>query len=81
MMLRNAPLSGQDGGIYSSDLGLRKIRIFLQRGLDRQNYSRVADLPVGQIKQPVRQQIAGWIERFAKPIAVVHNRMLLTQPV
>jgi hypothetical protein len=28
-------------------------------------------LPVGQIRQPVRQQIVGWIERFAKPIAVV----------
>jgi hypothetical protein len=37
--------------------------IFLQRGLDR------------QIKQPVRQQIAGWVERFAKPIAVVQNMM------
>ncbi len=28
------------------------------------------DLPVGQIKQPVRQQIVGWVERLAKPIAI-----------
>jgi hypothetical protein len=36
---------------------------------------RVTDLPVRQSKQPVRQQIAGWVERFAKSIAVVHNRI------
>src|ERR1700686_349719 len=28
-----------------------------------------ADLPVRQIKQPVRQQIAGWVELSAKPVA------------
>jgi hypothetical protein len=31
--------------------------------------------PVGQVKQPVRQQIVGWVKRFAKPIAVVPNMM------
>jgi hypothetical protein len=39
-------------------------------GLDR----KFCDLPVGQIKQPVRQQI-GWVEPFAKPTAVVQNMM------
>jgi hypothetical protein len=32
-------------------------------------------LPVGHLKQPVRQQIVGWVEPFAKPIAVVRNMM------
>ncbi len=27
------------------------------------------------IKQPVRQQIVGWVEPFAKPIAVVRHMM------
>ena len=32
--LRNAPLLGQDSDGYRTDLGLRKNRIFLQKGLD-----------------------------------------------
>jgi hypothetical protein len=56
-------------------LGLRKTRIFLQTGLDKQVTRRVTDLPVRQSNQPVRQQIAGWVERFAKPIAIVHDVM------
>ncbi len=44
-------------------------------GLDRKIITMPTDLPVGQIKLPVRQQIAGWVEPFAKPIAVVQNMM------
>jgi hypothetical protein len=62
---------GQDGEGYRFDLGRVKIRIFLHEGLDR----KFSDLPVGQLKQPVRQQIVGWVEPFAKPIAVVQNMM------
>jgi hypothetical protein len=43
----------------------------LRRGLDRE----VTDLPVGQIKQLVKRQIGGWVERFAKPIAVGETMM------
>jgi hypothetical protein len=43
--LRNAPLSGTGRRTYRTDLGLRKIRIFLQKGLDT-NCRRE---PVGQI--------------------------------
>jgi hypothetical protein len=44
-------------------------------GLDRHVTSRPTDLPVGQIELSARQQIVGWLERFAKPIAVVHIMM------
>jgi hypothetical protein len=47
-----------------------KTEIFLQRGLD----TIFADLPVGQINQPVGQ-IVGWVEPYAKPIAVVQSMM------
>jgi hypothetical protein len=30
--MANAPLSGRDGGGYKGDLGVRKTRIFLQKG-------------------------------------------------
>ena len=41
---RETPLCvGRDGESYKGDLGLRKTRIFLQMGLDRQ----ITDLPVG----------------------------------
>ena len=53
---------------YRTDLGVRKTRIFLQTGLDTAVTRRVTDLPV-------RQRIAGWVERFAKSIAIVRNRM------
>jgi len=43
----------------------------LQRGLDR----KFSDLPVAPLRQPVRQQIVGWVEPFPKPIAVVRNMM------
>src|SRR5258708_6169933 len=39
------PSVGRESGKYSSDLGFRKIRIFLERGLDM----KFTDLPVGQI--------------------------------
>jgi hypothetical protein len=40
---------GQDGGEYTDDLRFLKIRIFLNKGLDRQigKAQRVTDLPVG----------------------------------
>jgi hypothetical protein len=41
---RDTPLcAGRDGGSYKTDLGVRKTRIFLQKGLDR----GASDLPVG----------------------------------
>jgi hypothetical protein len=55
------PSVGRDREGYRSDLGFRKTRIFLQRGLDR----KVTDLPV-------RRQTAG-LGCFAKPIAVIQN--------
>jgi hypothetical protein len=45
--MANAPLSGQDGDGYKGDLGLLKIRIFLQKGLDRVSRGERSDLPVG----------------------------------
>jgi hypothetical protein len=59
MTLRNAPLSGRDGGGYRSDLGraaskkFGKTEIFFARGLD----SRIAKQPVGQIGK--QQQFMG----------------------
>jgi hypothetical protein len=50
--LRNAPLLGQDSGEYTSDLGLRKIRIFFQKGLDTSRTWLSSDLPAGQIIDP-----------------------------
>jgi hypothetical protein len=41
------PSVGQDGCEYRTDLGLRKIRIFLQKGLDRHLTKQPGDLPVG----------------------------------
>jgi hypothetical protein len=41
------------------------MEIFLRRGLDR----KFSVLPVGQ-------QIAGWVEPFAKPIVLVENMMV-----
>jgi hypothetical protein len=43
--VRNAPLSGRDGGGYRSDLGWRQRGIFLRNGLD----SEIAKQPVRQI--------------------------------
>jgi hypothetical protein len=62
---------GGDGAQYASDLGFLKIRKFLRKGLD----TPFGDLPVGQSKLPVGQQIVGWIEPFAKLIEVVQNMM------
>jgi hypothetical protein len=67
--IASRPSVGRDGGGYRSDLGVRRSGIFSQRGLDR----KFSDLPVRQLGQPVRQQIVGWVEPFAKPIAVVGN--------
>jgi hypothetical protein len=50
--LRNAPPEERDGAAYKADLGLRKIRIFFQKGLDRGGQKQ----PDGQISwQPARQ--------------------------
>jgi hypothetical protein len=43
--IANRPSVRRDGEGYRSDLGLRKTRIFFQKGLDRQNRGRPADLP------------------------------------
>jgi hypothetical protein len=43
--MANAPLIGTGWGGYTGDLGLRKTRIFFQRGLD----TKSASTPVGQI--------------------------------
>ena len=48
------PSVGRDGVGSRSDLGLRRSRIFLQRGLDR----LMGDLPVGQISGPSGNRIA-----------------------
>ena len=64
MTIASRPSVGRDRRGYKPDLGLRKIRIFLQKGLDR----RFSDLPVGS-----GDRSQGWIERFAKPISVVRN--------
>ena len=76
MTIACRPSVGRDGESYSFDLGFGKTEIFLPMGLDRQVTSRPTDLPVGQIELSARQQIVGWLERFAKPIAVVHNMMV-----
>ncbi len=47
--VRNAPLSGRDGGGCKSDLGQARSEIFLQTGLD----SEIAQQPVGQISKIV----------------------------
>jgi hypothetical protein len=36
--IARAPLWGQDENGYTSDLGLLKIRIFFQKGLDKANH-------------------------------------------
>jgi hypothetical protein len=46
-----------------------KTEIFFRSGLDNAKALAVTDLPVGQIKQPVRQQTVG-LGCFAKPIAM-----------
>src|ERR1019366_2624191 len=43
--MANAPPRGRNGAGCKSDLGLRRSRIFLQKGLDTQ----IKKLPVGQI--------------------------------
>jgi hypothetical protein len=67
--VRNAPLSGRDGGAYRVDLGLARSEIFLQLGLD----SHPGDLSVGQsgrlcLSLPMwgRAQRGGWRDRFSK---------------
>ena len=49
------PSVGRDSESYSFDLGFGKTEIFLQMGLDRQ----FTDLPVGQIRFDLLQQITG----------------------
>src|ERR1035437_4973718 len=51
------PSVGRDGGGYRTDLGVRKIRIFLQKGLDRGAINCPADLPVGQISSRLLQEL------------------------
>jgi hypothetical protein len=47
--VRVTPLRvGRDGERYSADLGLRKTRIFFQKGLDTSRTRSSRDLPVGQ---------------------------------
>jgi hypothetical protein len=62
--IASRPSVGRDGDGYRVDLGVRRSGIFSQRGLDR----KFSDLPVRQRRQPVGQQIAGWVEPFAKPM-------------
>ena len=45
--MASAPRVGRDGGGYRGDLGLLKIRIFFQKGLDRPLTKPPGDLPVG----------------------------------
>jgi hypothetical protein len=58
---------GRDGGIYTTDLGSEKQKYFFERGWTTQKHTPSLICPSGQ-KSPV-----GWVERFAKPIAVVQN--------
>ena len=53
------PSVGRDSESYSFDLGFGKTEIFLQMGLDRQ----FTDLPVGQIRFDLLQQITGIRDR------------------
>src|SRR5258708_38624325 len=65
------PSVGQDGKSYSLICISEKQKYFCKGGWTGQSPTRSTDLPVRQIKQPVRQQIAGWVELSAKPVAVV----------
>jgi hypothetical protein len=60
--LRNAPLCGTGWLRYRTDLRLRKIRIFLQTGLDKASRGKRSDLPVGPVGsalQPARSENRG----------------------
>jgi hypothetical protein len=46
--LRNAPLPGQDGDEYTTDLISEKQKYFFDWGWTRQNARAEGDLPVGQ---------------------------------
>src|ERR1700737_1963493 len=54
------PSVGRDGVGSRSDLGLRRSRKFLQRGLDR----LMGDLPVGQITGRAGNRVAGRIRAW-----------------
>jgi hypothetical protein len=69
--MANAPLVGWDKKSSRSDLGWLKTEIFLQSGLDRNSVI----CPSGVLMQPVGQQIVGWVEPFAKPIAFARSMM------
>jgi hypothetical protein len=56
MTLRNAPLSGQDGGSCRDDLPDGLSEIFLQTGLDRANQID----PVQQFRRCAQVRRAGW---------------------
>jgi hypothetical protein len=64
--MANAPLSGRDGEIFKSDLGLSRSGFFLQRGLDKLSRAKVF-LPVGQITngQTLRHAVRKRQERTA----------------
>src|SRR5258707_127757 len=69
--ISSRPSVGQDGKSYSLICISEKQKYFGKGGWTGQSPTRSTDLPVRQIKQPVRQQIAGWVELSAKPVAVV----------
>src|SRR5258708_19159747 len=53
---------GRDGKSYSLICISEKQKYFCKGDWTGQSPTRSTDLPVRQIKQPVRQQIAGWVE-------------------
>jgi hypothetical protein len=64
--IANRPSVGQDGWGYKVIWDFGKSEYFCKRGWTPGPMNCPDDLPV-------RQQIAGWVERFAKPIAVVRT--------
>ena len=78
--ISSRPSVGQDGEGYKGDLRFRKIRIFLQMGLDRQ----ISDLPVGYVDRPVRRpsKSVGRIgAQRVRATARPHDRLRRNPPV
>jgi hypothetical protein len=65
---RETPLGGTGQRKLQGDLGLRKIRIFLQKGLDRPSPNSAGDLPVGSGAAPAASA-SGDIGYGVKPTA------------
>src|SRR5258708_16183563 len=65
--IANRPSVGRDCKSYSLICISEKQKYFCEGGWTGQPPTRSPDLPVRQIKRPVRQQIAGWAELSRNP--------------